>query len=88
MMSTKQLHDGLAAAIKRSMDYDEIVSSTVDSIDDAIADLNTQWDGDIDYCENAGSDEYGRKYTDVWGSDDDTAEGDVEWRLYLWEKEA
>ena len=67
--------------------------------DEAIVELNTQWDGEIDYCANAGSDEDGRKYTDVWGWDDDTAEGDMEWRLliisqsssldspYLWEEE-
>lgn len=72
-------------AIKLSTETGDIVHVLVDDAADYRSDLAQAWHGDVDDVE-AGTDDAGRRITEVWGWDKSTAEGRSEWRVHLHER--
>lgn len=72
------------AAIRKSEVTNSIVDVEVDDAAAYIRELFAAWDGDIDYT-YTGTDEEGRRLTDVWGWTSSTSENEQDWRLMLHE---
>ena len=82
--TTEETTMNASQAIKQSRSQDTIIRVTVSSAEDYISELTAAWDGETDSI-IMGKDEDGLVVHDVWGWDEDTAEGRTEWRVYVTE---